>query len=103
MTSRSVSQETLAEDGTIQKNEKAVRGVEVDVGNSGSRFFLAGMSDWKLTGTTVDGAPFERTYVGEEMARVIGVGVVGPDRNRVFLIPLEDDLDTDSISIEISP
>jgi len=99
---RKVSEESLADDGTIATTEQTVKGLEVDLANDGNRFFLAGMADWKITGKTVDGLDFEREYEGEDMSKVIGVGVVAPGRNRIFLIPMEEELMPETVSISIS-
>lgn len=78
-------------------------GVRVRVGNQGNRYFLAGMSGWTISGTTQDGAPYSRSYKGEEMTRIIGVGVVAPDKTRAFFVPTDAPLAPDSIRVEVSP
>ena len=78
-------------------------GIRVDVGNVGNRFFLAGLSDWSITGTTLTGEPFERSFNGDEASRIIGVGVVAPEANRIFFIPTEEELDGASLQISIDP
>ncbi len=78
-------------------------GIQVRVTNSGTRYFLAGMSKWTVNGTTAAGAPYSRSYRGEEMTRIIGVGVVGPDRTRSFFVPTDEPLAADSIRVEVSP
>lgn len=80
-----------------------VGGIEVDVGNAGNRYFLAGLSKWTITGTGEDGSAFEQSYTGEEMSRIIGVGVVAPQANRIFFIPTSDPLRSDSLRISIEP
>ncbi|WP_165853517.1 fimbria/pilus periplasmic chaperone [Aurantiacibacter aquimixticola] len=79
------------------------RGIEVDLGNVGSRFFLAGLSDWSITGRTTAGEPFEMTLEGDEASRLIGVGVVAPDANRLFFIPTDTPLDPQSIRVTVEP
>ncbi|MBA3939742.1 MAG: hypothetical protein C0520_00870 [Sphingopyxis sp.] len=78
-------------------------GIRVRVTNSGTRYFLAGMSKWTINGTTVAGAPYSRSYRGEEMTRIIGVGVIGPDRTRSFFVPTDEPLAAESIRVEVSP
>ena len=78
-------------------------GLTIDLGNSGSRYFLAGLSNWTISGTTVAGEPYEARYSGDEMSRVIGVGVVAPDANRVFFVPTGEPLRPDGITISVEP
>jgi len=78
-------------------------GILVRLGNRGTRYFLAGMSRWKVAGETEDGATYSRDYRPEEMTRVIGVGVVAPDRTREFFVPTEAPLVQDSVRVEVSP
>jgi len=77
-------------------------GVRVRLGNHGTRFFLAGSAKWTVSGTTEAGAPYSRTYQAQEMTRVIGVGVVAPDKVRSFFVPTEAPLVQDSIKVEVS-
>lgn len=79
------------------------QGIEVDVGNDGNRFYLAGLSTWSITGTTATGEPFDKTYRGDEASRLIGVGVVAPQANRLFFFPTDAELDETSLRIEIDP
>lgn len=78
-------------------------GVRVRLGNTGNRFFLAGNSKWTISGTTESGEPYSRTYQPQEMTRVIGVGVVAPEKVRSFFVPTEAALVQDSIRVEVSP
>ena len=78
-------------------------GVRVRLGNKGTRFFLAGNSKWTIAGTTESGEPYSRTYQAQEMTRVIGVGVVAPEKVRSFFVPTEAPLVQDSIRVEVSP
>ncbi|MEE4209940.1 MAG: fimbria/pilus periplasmic chaperone [Parvularcula sp.] len=92
------AQDASGEDRSIER-----RGIEVDVGNIGNRYFLAGLSDWSITGATVDGAPFERVLRGDDASKLIGVGVVAPGANRLFFIPTEVELDPSSLQVSINP
>jgi fimbrial chaperone protein len=83
--------------------QPAQPGVRVRLGNHGTRFFLAGASKWTVSGTTEAGQAYSRTYKGEEMTRVIGVGVVAPEKVRSFFVPTEAPLVQDSIRVEVSP
>jgi len=78
------------------------RGIEVDAGNVGNRFYLAGFSEWKISGESTDGEPFTLDYSGDEASRSIGVGVVAPDANRIFFFPTEMDVAPGSLKVEIS-
>jgi fimbrial chaperone protein len=83
--------------------QPAQSGVRVRVGNKGTRLFLAGSSKWAISGTTESGEAYSRTYQAQEMTRVIGVGVVAPDKVRSFFVPTEAPLVQDSIRVEVSP
>jgi fimbrial chaperone protein len=84
-------------------SQPAQPGVRVRLGNKGTRLFLAGSSKWTISGTTDAGAAYSRTYQAQEMTRVIGVGVVAPDRVRSFFVPTEAPLVQDSIRVEVNP
>lgn len=79
------------------------RGIEVDLGNEGTRYFYAGRSDWKITARTVSGESYESRFTGVEMSKLIGTGVVAPDKNRIFFIPTEEALEPGSVAVEIEP
>ncbi|TRD11282.1 hypothetical protein FGU71_05085 [Erythrobacter insulae] len=83
--------------------EEGVPGIKLSLSNTGSRYFLAGMADWKITATAEDGTPFLIDYKKDEMTRKIGVGVVGPGRARNLFIPTDVTLVEDSIRIEVEP
>ncbi len=99
---REQSTDDLADD---EKPEEAPleKGILVDLGNDGNRYFFAGRSDWSISAQTTAGEPFEQSYTGEEMSRLIGAGVVGPGKNRIFFLPTEKELDTDSLQITVDP
>ena len=78
-----------------------VSGLEVRVGNDGNRYYLAGLSIWKIKGKTVDGESFDGEFAADKIARAIGAGVVGPGRERIFFLPLAVELDPATVSIEI--
>ncbi len=80
---------------------RAEKGLEVLVGNDGNRYFLAGLSTWRMTGTRTDGEPFEATFTPEQIARFIGAGVVAPGKDRLFFVPMDAELDPASVTIEI--
>lgn len=80
---------------------QTLSGLEVRVGNDGNRYFLAGLSIWKIKGKTVDGENFDGEFAADKIARAIGAGVVGPGRERVFFLPMAEQLDPATVSIEI--
>lgn len=83
--------------------QAAFSGLEVDVGNDGNRYFLAGMSTWRIAGQTTEGQPFQLRLEREQLAKMIGVGVVGPGQNRIFRIPLDTQLANGSTTVTIEP
>lgn len=99
---RQVSTEGLTED-EIPEVIPTEKGILVDLANDGSRYFYAGTSRWSISGQTVTGEDFDMDFEGNEMTRVIGVGVVAPGRNRVFFIPSDTELMPDSVSITVDP
>ncbi|WP_305098404.1 fimbria/pilus periplasmic chaperone [Croceibacterium aestuarii] len=64
-----------------------VPGIEVRVANHGTRYFTAGTMPWQVHGTSVDGDQVNLELAPQDMARMIGAGVVAPDRTRLFFIP----------------
>lgn len=62
-------------------------GLEVRLTNGGTRYFTAGTSRWHLSGTGEDGTVLDLRLPPEEVAKLIGVGVVAPGRSRVFFFP----------------
>ncbi|MGB3805851.1 MAG: hypothetical protein WA936_01490 [Erythrobacter sp.] len=100
-TTRSVPGPRDPENPDIEPEPVEQRGVEVDLGNSGNRYYLAGLSNWTITGRTTGGEAFSQTLEGDEASRLIGVGVVAPNANRIFFIPTEADLDESSLRIEL--
>jgi fimbrial chaperone protein len=103
MGSRMIPGAPDAENPTAEPEPVEQRGITVDIGNNGNRFYLAGLADWSISGTTVSGQPFERNFRGDEASRLIGVGVVAPGANRIFFLPTDDELVDDSLKIDIDP
>lgn len=69
-----------------------VNGVEVRMANRGTRYFTAGTVPWQVSGTAADGTALDVRLSAEQVSGLIGVGVVGPGRARVFFIPTEKPL-----------
>jgi fimbrial chaperone protein len=69
-----------------------VTGIEVRLANHGTRYFTAGSLPWQIGGKAADGTALDVRLPPEEMAKLIGVGVVAPGRARIFFIPTEKPL-----------
>lgn len=80
-----------------------VTGIEVRMTNQGTRYFTAGTRPWNVSGTAEDGTAVEIRLEPEEMARLIGVGVVAPGRARIFFIPTEKPLVAGTIRASLVP
>ena len=80
-----------------------VSGVQVRVVNRGTRYFTAGTVPWRISGTAEDGSAVDFRLTSEEMAKLIGVGVVAPDRARVFFVPTEKPLREGTIQAAMVP
>lgn len=99
---REVSMEGVAEDD-IPEVIPVEKGIAVDLGNDGTRYFFAGRSNWTITAKTETGEDFSQSFTGLEMSQVIGTGVVAPNKNRLFFIPTEVPLDNATLSITVDP
>lgn len=77
------------------------RGLLIDLGNDGSRYFFAGRAAWSISGQTVDGEAFELNLSGREAAAYTGVGVIAPGKTRQFFIPTEQPLLSETLNIDI--
>lgn len=78
-----------------------VDGVEVRLVNRGTRYFTAGTSPWQIDATAVDGSKVELELPPEAVQRSIGVGVVAPDKARIFFIPTEKPLAEGTIQVSM--
>ncbi|MXO49424.1 molecular chaperone [Erythrobacter vulgaris] len=78
--------ETTPAEGVTEP--EAVPGIKVVVSNNGTRYAMMSGATWTLTGTGVDGQPYERLYDHEEVSRILGVGYLPPaGGTRTFEIP----------------
>lgn len=77
------------------------KGILVDLGNEGTRYYFAGRADWEIAAQTVTGQPFTLSLNAREVAKFTGVGVIGPGKTRQFFIPTEQPLQSESIRISI--
>lgn len=77
-------------------------GIEVRMANNGTRYFTAASAPWRITGTAEDGTAFDVLLPPEEMAKLIGVGVVAPGRKRLFFIPTEKPLVAGSVQASMA-
>lgn len=80
-----------------------VDGIEIRVKNSGNRYFTAGTQTWQIKGTAEDGTPVDMRLEPAEMSRMIGVGVVAPDRARIFFVPTEKAMIEGTMQVELEP
>ena len=78
-----------------------VEGVQVRLQNQGTRYFTAGTSSWQIDATATDGSTVALELTPEEVAQLIGVGVVAPGRARLFFIPTEKALEEGTIQVSI--
>lgn len=99
---REVSMEGVAEDD-MPEVIPVEKGIAIDLGNDGTRYFFAGRATWSITATTTEGESFSRNFSGVEMSRIIGTGVVAPGKNRLFFVPTEVPLDNSTLTITVEP
>jgi fimbrial chaperone protein len=93
--------EQVAEAAVPEPEIAMQHGIEVEVGNLGNRYYLAGLENWSISGAKLDGSPVSLEYSGDEAARIIGMGVVAPEATRIFFFPLEAELDPSSVRVDI--
>lgn len=74
-------------------------GIEVRISNRGNRYFGAGETNWTISGTGPNGESFTENLTDKQVRETTGLGIVAPDQARVFFIPLDRQLDTDSLKI----
>jgi fimbrial chaperone protein len=79
-----------------------VAGIEVRLGNTGSRYFHAGAARWQITGTGADGQPFSQTIEPSDVIRSVGVGVVAPNHHRLFFVPTARPLSDAPITVSLT-
>lgn len=80
-----------------------VAGIEVRLANRGTRYFTASSRPWQVSGTAEDGTALDFRLSSEEIAKLIGVGVVAPGRVRIFFIPTEKPLVEGTIQASMVP
>lgn len=79
-----------------------VHGIEVRVANAGNRYFTAASFPWEISGRTADGTEVSFRRNPEDLARLIGVGVVAPGKARVFFVPTETALVEGSVQVRLA-
>ena len=99
---RELSMEGVAEED-IPEIIPIEKGIAIDIGNVGTRYFFAGRAKWSILAKTTTGEDFAKQLSGVEMSRIIGTGVVAPGKNRLFFIPTEVPLDNDTLFITVDP
>ena len=80
-----------------------VEGIEVRLGNSGTRYYTAASATWEIRGRAADGTEISLRRTPAEMAELIGVGVVAPGKTRIFFVPTKTPLDEGSIQVRLDP
>lgn len=97
---RPISIQGLAEDEipAVIPNEK---GVLVDLGNDGSRYFFASEAKWTISGQTVIGAPLELRLEGKDLSKHTGVGVVAPGKTREFFFPTDEAIVPETLKVTV--
>ncbi len=75
------------------------RGLEVRVSNNGTRYFGAGETGWTIAGRDVSGDTFTEILDERQVRENTGLGIVAPGKSRVFFIPMDRDLDPESLSV----
>jgi len=94
-----------AADPVVDSIEPVTRGdqtgIEVRVANRGTRYYTAGTLPWKVRGQAEDGSDVAMDLTPEQMAKLIGVGVVAPDRKRVFFVPTERSLIKETVEVTL--
>lgn len=104
---RSIVRETqLPNDPNLPEEERAQvlreQGVEVRIENRGTRYFAAGQNGWTISGIDESGATFTQNFTQAEVADKIGMGVVAPNRARVFFMPVDRPLREGSVNVTLN-
>lgn len=95
--------EAIARVDTISPAEReGETGIEVRVANDGNGMLLAGRRDWVVSGKRKNGDDFNLTLNAAQMSSTIGVGVVAPGKARRFFLPLDPDVDPETVIIALS-
>jgi hypothetical protein len=70
--------------------------------NTGTLYFIASSATWEITGRTETGEQATIRRTPAELTREIGVGVVAPDRSRVFFIATDTPLMEGSVQVRLT-
>ncbi|MXO63438.1 fimbria/pilus periplasmic chaperone [Qipengyuania oceanensis] len=97
---RAQSTEGLTEDQSPEV-VPVEKGVMVDLGNDGTRYFFASDAKWLISGKTASGADLEMRLEGKELSKYTGVGVVGPGKLRQFFFPTEEPVRQDTLKVSV--
>ena len=76
-------------------------GIQVRLANRGTRYFTAGTLPWQIRGQAEDGSAVSMQLTPEQMAKLIGVGVVAPERFRSFFIPTERPMAEEGLTVTL--
>ena len=77
-------------------------GIEVRISNRGNRYFGAGQTSWTISGTDASGASFTETFSDRRVRETTGLGIVAPGQARIFFIPLDRQINADSVQIRFN-
>lgn len=80
-----------------QVDEPAAQpGLEITVENSGTRYALMSGASWNITGTDINGQPYQKVMSSDTVSEVVGVGYLAPGgARRTFKVPTDGvELDT---------
>jgi fimbrial chaperone protein len=91
----------------VESVKPAVRdykeGLEVRLSNAGNKFFLAGSSTrWTVSGTDANGSEIRETFARGALASEIGVGLVGPNKSRLFFVPTKHSFSSASVELDVA-
>jgi len=81
---------------------ETVAGIEFRIQNDGTRSYPAGRNGLAITGTAADGAAVSRTLSAEQLAEVVGLGLVPAGGARIFFLPFESRLQDSSLSVTLN-
>ena len=88
-------------DSVVPATSGEESGIQVRLANRGTRYFTAGTLPWQISGRTEDGTVVSMQLTPEQVAKLIGVGVVAPDRVRSFFIPTERPMANENLTVTL--
>lgn len=88
-------------EGEVPDVAQVEKGVLVDLGNDGSRYFFASEAKWVISGQTTSGTPLELQLEGKDLSKHTGVGVVAPGKTRKFFFPTGEAIVPETLKVTI--